>query len=144
MRQETGLDELRAMLAGELALPPVAGLLGCALLEVEHGRVVLGFEPRSQHLNQLGVVQGGVGVAVCDAGCAAAVQSALPSGALPVSLGVTANFPAPMTTESGVLRCEAVVLSVGNRAGWARALLTDEENHLCVHATGTFSISHQS
>jgi len=59
-RGQAGLDFLRSMIAGEVPGPPIASLLGMALVEVDHGRAVFTLtdptfaRERSAHRSMLG------------------------------------------------------------------------------------------
>ncbi|MEA2362831.1 MAG: hypothetical protein QOD71_1976 [Thermoleophilaceae bacterium] len=46
----SGLEFLRAIVAGDLAAAPIQELLGFQLEEAEEGRVVFSMEPGEQHL----------------------------------------------------------------------------------------------
>ncbi|TPW00847.1 MAG: phenylacetic acid degradation-like protein [Alphaproteobacteria bacterium] len=62
----TGLDALRAMIAGALPKPPIARTLNFALTEVDNGRAVFAGEPTADVLNPLGSVHGGWAAAILD------------------------------------------------------------------------------
>jgi hypothetical protein len=49
LAQLDGLTAMRAMIAGEIAPPPIAVLLGFELVEVEPGRVVFAALPGPEH-----------------------------------------------------------------------------------------------
>ena len=55
----SGLETLRAMIAGDLPGPPMAGTMNFDLLEAEEGRVVFAGTPLEAHLNPAGTVHGG-------------------------------------------------------------------------------------
>ena len=69
----SGLEVLQEMAARRIPAP----LVGVAGLEVEKGRVGVGFEPQDFHYNSLGAVHGGVIATVLDIVLGSAVHSTL-------------------------------------------------------------------
>ncbi|MEU8411026.1 PaaI family thioesterase [Micromonospora sp. NPDC048842] len=132
-----GLDMLRAMIAGELAAPPVMHLLDMTRMEADEGRVVVELTPQEFHYNPLGSVHGGVLSTLLDTAAGCAVHTTLPAGVGYTSLDLNVKFLRPVTVDSGTLRCEGTVLQRGRRTALAEARITDATDRLIAHATST-------
>ncbi|MFC0528494.1 PaaI family thioesterase [Phytohabitans kaempferiae] len=132
-----GLDLLRGMVAGELPPPPVMRLIGVSGLEVDEGRVVVEMTAQEFHYNPLGSVHGGVLSTLLDTAAGCAVHSTLPAGVGYTTLDLNVKFLRPVTTDSGLVRCEGTVLSRGRRTALAEARLTDGKGRLAAHATSS-------
>ncbi|WP_030335578.1 PaaI family thioesterase [Micromonospora parva] len=135
--QRSGLDMLRAMIAGELAAPPVMHLLDMSRMEADEGRVAVELTPQEFHYNPLGSVHGGVLSTLLDTAAACAVHTTLPAGVGYTSLDLNVKFLRPVTVASGALRCEGTVLQRGRRTALAEARITDAAGRLTAHATST-------
>jgi uncharacterized protein (TIGR00369 family) len=133
----SGLDLLRAMVAGELPAPPIMHTLGVERLEVDEGRAVVLMMAREFHYNPLGTVHGGVLATLLDTAAGCAVQTTLPAGTSYTSLDLTTKFLRPVTLDSGLLRCEGAVLSRGRRTALGEARLTDGSGRLVAYATSS-------
>jgi uncharacterized protein (TIGR00369 family) len=128
---------LQAMARGELPAPPVIATLGFVLDSVEAGRVQFSFEPAEYHYNPIGVVHGGLTATLCDSALGCAVHSTLPAGTAYTTLELKVNFVRALTKETGPVRCEGKVISVGGRVATAEARVTDAAGTLYAHATTT-------
>ena len=135
--RRSGLELMRAMIAGELAAPPIMHLVDMSRMEAEEGRVAVELLPQEFHYNPLGTVHGGVLSALLDTAAACAVHSTLPAGVGYTSLDLNVKFLRPVTVASGTLRCEGTVIQRGRRTALAEARLTDAQSRLIAHATST-------
>jgi uncharacterized protein (TIGR00369 family) len=109
-------------------------LLGVERLVVEEGRVEVFMTPQEFHYNPLGTVHGGILATLLDTGAGCAVHSTLPAGIGYTSLDLVTKFLRPVTVASGILRCEARVLSAGRTSVLAEARLQDDRARLVAHA----------
>ncbi|MEU6078737.1 PaaI family thioesterase [Micromonospora sp. NPDC047074] len=132
-----GLELIRAMIAGELAAPPVMHLVGMSRMEADEGWVAVELVPQEFHYNPLGTVHGGVISTLLDTAAACAVHTTLPAGVGYTSLDLNVKFLRPVTIASGTLRCEGTVLQRGRRTALAEAKLFDAQSRLTAHATST-------
>jgi len=139
-RGKSGLEFLRAMLAGGIPPPPVAALIGMDIEAVEPGRVVFGFEPAEFHLNPNGVLHGGIAALVCDTACGCAVSTELPAGETCATLEIKVNYIRPIGAGASRLACTGTVLHLGRRSALAEAKLLDSQGKLVAHATSTLMI----
>lgn len=135
--QRTGLEFLRAMATGELPPPPIMATVGADIESVEQGRVVFVLEPAEYHYNPIGSVHGGIFATLLDSSCGCAVQSTLPAGVGYTSLDLSVRFLRPMSTDTGPVRCEGIVVSSGRRTALARASITDAAGRLLSEATSS-------
>jgi uncharacterized protein (TIGR00369 family) len=135
-----GLDALRAMAAGELPPPPIAETLGFRLVEVEPGRTTFAVEPAEFHYNPIGVVHGGLALALLDSAMGCAVQSLLDAGVAYTTLEVKGNLVRPLTSETGEVRCTGTVVHRGRRVATAEARIEDPAGRLYAHGTSTLLI----
>lgn len=133
----SGLDYVRAIFAGELPPPPIATLLGFRGVEAERGRALFEIVPGEEHYNPIGSVHGGVALTLLDSAMGCAVHTLLDAGVGYTTLEVKANFVRPITAETGVVRCEGVVVHGGSRVATAEGRVTDEGGKLLAHGTTT-------
>lgn len=137
---KSGIDFLRAMLAGEIPPPPVAALIAMDVEAVEPGRVVFGFQPAEFHLNPNGVLHGGIAALVCDTACGCAVSSELPPGETCATLEIKVNYIRAVGLGGSRLACTGTVLHLGRRSALAEAHLRDSQGKLVAHATSTLML----
>ncbi|MBC8993671.1 PaaI family thioesterase, partial [Micromonospora chalcea] len=123
--RRSGLELMRAMIAGELAAPPIMHLIDMSRMEAEEGRVAVELLPQEFHYNPLGTVHGGVLSTLLDTAAACAVHTTLPPGVGYTSLDLNVKFLRPATVDTGTLLCEGTVLQRGRRTALAEARLTD-------------------
>jgi uncharacterized protein (TIGR00369 family) len=133
----TGLEFLRAIVAGELPPAPIQSLIGFRLIEADEGRVVFEGDPGEQHYNPIGSVHGGVAATLLDSALGAAVHSTLPQGSAYVTLEVKFNLVRPITAETGAVRAEGRVIHRGKTVATSEAHLRDGAGKLLAHATST-------
>jgi uncharacterized protein (TIGR00369 family) len=147
----SGLEALRAMMAGELPPPPIALLLGIGPVEVDAGRVVFDAEPDERHLGGsapygrsaayprfTGVVHGGLAATLLDSAMGCAVQTTLPAGAAYTTLELKVNFTRPITRDTGRVLCMAEVVHRGGRVATAEGrVIAEESGKLLAHGTTT-------
>jgi uncharacterized protein (TIGR00369 family) len=133
----SGLDHLRAVKSGVVQHPPIAGLIGCSIQEVEEGSVVFEFSPSEQYYNDFGTVHGGLAAAVIDAATGCAVYSTLAAGAGFATINLNVQYVRPITADVGKMRCEGRIIQVGNRIGTAEAKLVDQQGR--IYAFGSSS-----
>lgn len=136
-RSMTGMEYLRAMIAGEYPPPPIAHTLGFTLAEVEEGRAVFTLEPAEYHYNPIGMVHGGVAATLLDSAMGCAVHSMLPAGVGYTTLEIKLNMLRAVTVDTGPIRCEGTLLHLGRTTALAEAKMTDAAGRLLAHATST-------
>jgi uncharacterized protein (TIGR00369 family) len=136
-KQMSGLDFVRGLVDGTLPLNTLAQTLGYDVSEVESGRVVVAATPSGIHLNPAGTVHGGFAATLLDSCMGLAVQSTLEKGVGQTTLEFKISLLRPITSETGKIRAEGVVLSRGRRVGTAEGRVTDAKGRLLAHGTTT-------
>jgi uncharacterized protein (TIGR00369 family) len=135
----SGIDQLRAMIASD-AQPPIGRTLDFALVEVEEGRAVFEGNPDGRVYNPIGSVHGGYAATLLDSACGVAVHSKLALGQAYTTLELKVSYLRGMTVDTGPVRAEGVVLSMGRRVAFAEAKLTDAAGKLLATATSTLLV----
>jgi uncharacterized protein (TIGR00369 family) len=136
----SGLELIKAMIAGDLPGTPIAGLMGFRLVEAEKGRAVFEGTPGPSLLNPLGAVHGGYALTLIDSACGCAVHTELGVGVGYTTVETKVNFTRPIDPEGGTVRCEGRVLSRGRSIATAEAYLRSAEGKLLAHGTSTLII----
>lgn len=138
-RQElSGLDYMRALIAGEEPAPPIAELMGFDLIEVDEGYALFRGEPGEQHLNPIGSVHGGFAATLLDSALGCAVHTTLPPGVGYSTLELSVNLVRGITPATGPVLAEGHIVHAGRRTATAEAKLHAEDGGaLLAHATTT-------
>jgi len=140
VRSLSGLEALRAMIAGGLPAPPIAATMGFLLVEVEKGRAVFEGRPGPHLLNPLGAVHGGYALTLIDSAAGCALHTELGAGIGYTTVETKVNFTRPIDPGGGPVRCEGRVLSRGRQIATAEAYLRSAEDKLLAHGTSTLII----
>lgn len=138
-RGASGLEQLRQMIAGG-GQPPIGRLLGIRLTAVEEGRAVFEAEPGLHVYNPIGTVHGGYAATLLDSACGCAIHSRLSAAQAYTTLELKVAYHKPLTETTGPVQAVGTVLSLGRRAGFAEAKLTDAAGRLLASATSTLLI----
>jgi uncharacterized protein (TIGR00369 family) len=134
----TGLEQMRAIAAGEAPPPPVAVLLGFAIDRVDEGNVVFSMDPLPEHTNPLGTVHGGIITTLLDSAMGCAVHTTLEPGTSYTTLELKVNFLRPVFGGGARLLAEGTVLHRGGTAVLAEATILEEgTGRKIAHATST-------
>ncbi|MGG7443209.1 PaaI family thioesterase [Zafaria sp. J156] len=136
----SGLEYLRAMLAGELPGPPIASLMDFTLAEVDAGTVAFTCEPNESHYNPLGIVHGGLVCTLLDSALGCAVQTTLPRGQGYTSLEIKVNYLRAVTAGSGLLTCTGTVVKPGSRVAFAEGKVVDASGKVVATASGSLLV----
>jgi len=128
-----GLSQLRALMASGRK-PGIAASLNFDLVEVESGRAVFAGTPGEFAYNPIGTVHGGYAATLLDSACGCAVHSRLAANQAYTTLDLTVSYHRAVTKDTGPLRAEGLVRSIGRRAAFAEASLTDAEGRLYASA----------
>jgi uncharacterized protein (TIGR00369 family) len=135
----TGLEQLQAM-AATGAQPAIGKTLDFALVEISEGRAVFEGNPDARTYNPIGTVHGGYAATLLDSACGVAVHSKLAVGQTYTTLELKVAYHRAMTTGTGVVRAEGLVLTFGRRVAFAEAKLTDSQGRLLASATSTLLV----
>jgi len=135
----SGLEQLRALLAGGRQ-PPIGETLRFSLVEIEEGRAVFEGNPGLEVYNPIGSVHGGYAAALLDSACGCAVHSKLSPSQAYSTLELKVAYHRAMTDKTGIVRAVGNVVSIGRRAAFAEARLTDAAGRLYASATSTLIV----
>jgi uncharacterized protein (TIGR00369 family) len=133
----SGFDRLDAIRRGELPAAPITALLGMTFDELDEGRTVFSIVPRPEHENPMGTMHGGVLATLVDSAMGCAVLSMLRPGTSFTTLELKTNYVRAVTTRTGRLRAEGLVVHLGGRVATTEARVTDDDGRLYAHATST-------
>ena len=134
-----GLDQLRALMGSGLK-PGILVSLDFELVEVDLGKAVFAGKPGEHAYNPLGSVHGGYAATLLDSACGCAVHSRLTGKQAYTTLELKIAYHRAMTKNTGLLRAEGNVLSLGRQAAFAEARLIDSRGRLYASATSTILI----
>lgn len=135
----SGFERLRTMMEGG-HLTGIEQTLGFHLIEVEEGRVVVEGTPGLHVYNPFGVVHGGYAASILDNACGYAAQSRMAPGQTCTTLELKVAYHKAMTNETGVVRAEGKIVSIGRRAAFTEARLTDIAGKLYASATSSLIV----
>jgi uncharacterized protein (TIGR00369 family) len=131
----TLLERVRGMIRGDVAPPPVAGLVGFRVVEVDPGRAVFEMEAGPQHANPMGTLHGGILCDIADAALGIAYASTLDEGESFTTLEMKINFFKPIWNAK--LRAEGRVVKKGRTVGMTECDVFDEKGSLVARASST-------
>jgi uncharacterized protein (TIGR00369 family) len=134
-----GLAQLRALMASGRK-PGIALSLNFDLIEVELGKAVFAGLPGEHAYNPIGSVHGGYAATLLDSCVGCAVHSRLSATQAYTTLELKVAYHKAITRDSGLLRAEGTVVSLGRRAAFAEGKLTDAAGKLYASATSTLLI----
>lgn len=136
----SGREFLEAMIAGTIPAPPSARTLSFEIIEVGDGYARFEGRPGAQLLNPLGTVHGGWALTLIDTVTACAVQTRLPAGVGFTTIETKANFSRAIRPDTGPVRAEGKVVTLGRQVGTAEGWLKDGEGRVLAHGTSTIMI----
>jgi uncharacterized protein (TIGR00369 family) len=134
-----GLGQLRTWIADGWR-PPMAETLDIRLVEADNGRAVFAGTPGERVYNPLGMVHGGYATTMLDSACGCAVHSSLAEHQTYTTLELKVAFHRALRWNTGPVRAEAKVVSIGRRVAFAEARLTDASGALYATATSTLLV----
>lgn len=137
LSSRSGAEFLAAISAGELPPPPIGATLDFIPISVEPGVVIFQGTPGPQHYNPSGAVHGGYAATLLDSAVGCAVHSMLPQGKGFTTLELKINYIRAMTDQTGPVRAEGKVVTVGGQVAVAEGRITDANGKLYAHATTT-------
>jgi uncharacterized protein (TIGR00369 family) len=137
LRSRTGMEFLTGIGSGALPPAPIAELLDITPISVQPGLVVFQGAPSLAHYNPSGVVHGGYAATLLDTAVGCAIHSLLPAGKGYTTLELKVNYIRAMTDQTGPVRAEGKVVSLGGQVGIAEGRITDANGKLYAFATTT-------
>jgi uncharacterized protein (TIGR00369 family) len=135
----TGIEQLRALIASGRR-PGIWVTLDLQLIEVELGKALFTGTPGLHAYNPIGVVHGGYAATLLDSACGCAVHSRLTESQAYTTLDLKVSYHKALRAETGLVRAEGRVLSMGRRAAFSEATLKDANGRLYASATSTLLV----
>lgn len=135
----TGLEQLLALKASGRK-PGMVETLQFDLVEIEEGRAVFEGVPDRHVYNPIGTVHGGYAATLLDSAMGLAVHSRLAADQGYTTLELKVAYHRAMTVDTGLVRAEGRVVSMGRRAAFAEAKLTDAEGRLLASSTSSLLV----
>lgn len=136
----SGLDILRAQIAGELPHAPVAALTGMRVIEAEEGSATIAIRSSEWLCSPTTMVQGGATALSADVALASAVLTTLPKSTAFAPLDIKTNFLRPVTADGNDLIVKARVLHRGKSLAVAEAEVINARGKQVMLASGTSQI----
>jgi uncharacterized protein (TIGR00369 family) len=133
----TGLEQMQAMLAGELPFAPIAQTLDFWLIGVSPGTALFQGAPGPQHFNPMGGVHGGWFATLLDSALGCAVHTMMPAGRGYTTAELSVNFVRGLSPKVGRVRAQGTVIHCGKQLATAEARLYGPDGTLFAHATTT-------
>lgn len=135
----TGLAQLQSLMeAGKR--PPMNALMGLELVHIEPGVAVFEGNPDARMLNPMGSIHGGFAATILDSACGCAVHAKLGEGQSYTTLELKISYVRGLAPGAGKVRAEGRAISVGKRAAFAQATLTDADGRICATASSTLMV----
>lgn len=134
-----GLAQLRALISSGRK-PGILGTLDFDFIEADLGRAVFAGTPGEHAYNPIGTVHGGYAATLLDSACGCAAHSRLSAKQAYTTLELKVAYHKAITRDTGRLRAEGRVISIGRRAAFAEATLSDAEGKLYASATSTLLV----
>ena len=134
-----GLAQLRArQLAGQRT--PILETMGFDLVHIDYGFAAFEGTPDKRFHNPSGAVHGGYAATLLDSACGIAVHSQMSAEQSYTTLELKIAYHRGLSSESGRVRAEGRVVSLGRRVAFSEAKLFDGNSRLCASATSTLLV----
>lgn len=136
--ERSGLEILRAQIAGELEPPPpIHFLTGLRLVEAEEGTVVFALPCSPWLSTSMGTIQGGFTAMLADFALTGAAFSTAPAGTAVATLDFKVNFLRPVLPDGRELTAEARIEHRGRTLAIASCRITNADGKPVALATGS-------
>jgi uncharacterized protein (TIGR00369 family) len=129
------LEQLRALIRGDVEPPPIAKLVGFEFLSIDLGRAVFALNAGPQHANPMGTLHGGIVCDVADAAIGMAMASTLEDDESFTSPDLTVKFLKPIWNAR--ILATAQLVKRTRSLGLLECEVTDDSGSLvaCVYST---------
>jgi uncharacterized protein (TIGR00369 family) len=129
------LEQLRGMIRGDVAPPPVAALIGLELASIDVGHSVFQLQAGPQHANPMGTLHGGIVCDLADAALGTAMASTLEDDESFTSVDLSVKFLKPVW--SSRLRATARMVKRTRTLGLLECDVEDEGGSLVARVYST-------
>lgn len=134
---KTGLQQMQALLSGEVPPAPISRTLDFLLMSVADGEAVFQGRPQFKHYNPLGGVHGGWFATLLDSALGCAVHTTLQMGRGYTTLEFKVNLVRGLTDKVPLVRARGYVVHRGRQVTTAEAELVGHDGKLYAHASTT-------
>ncbi len=134
---KTGLQQMQAMLGGEVPRPPISETLDFLLISVADGEAVFQGRPQFKHYNPLGSVHGGWFATLLDSALGCSVHTTMPVGRGYTTLEFKVNLVRALTDQVPLVRAIGRVVHRGRQVTTSEATLVGHDGKLYAHASTT-------
>lgn len=134
---QNGLEKIRSLIDGSSDYRGIAHKLDFRPVLAEEGFVVFEGNPTEAVYNPIGTVHGGYAATLLDSAMGCAVHTMMKPEQSYTTLELKVAYHRAMTDQSGPVRAEGKVISLGRRAAFAEGRLLDAKGRLCATATTT-------
>ena len=132
-----GLQQMQAMLRGELPYAAIAKTLDFLIVEVGEGIAIFQGTPRAEHLNPMGTVHGGWFATLLDSALGCSIHTRMEPGRGYTTTELGINLVRAITPKVQRVRAEGRVIHCGRQLATAEARLVGPDGTLYAHATTT-------
>lgn len=142
---KTGLQQMQAMLNGDIPHAAIASTLDFLIIGVEDGVATFQGTPGPQHFNPMGTVHGGWFATLLDSALGCAVHTRMPAGRGYTTAELSVNIVKALTPKVPRVRAIGRVIHSGRQLATADAQLIGPDGTLYAHATTTclvFELKH--
>jgi uncharacterized protein (TIGR00369 family) len=136
LSQMTGLEHMRAMVAGDAPEPPISKLLEFGAVRADPGEVVFTCVPSESVLNPLGLIHGGLVSTLLDSVIGCAIHTTLAAGVGFVSIDLNVSFLRPPVVGE-MLTATGRVTKPGRRVAFGAGEVHDSRGKLIASGTGS-------
>ena len=133
----TGLQQMQALLRGDLPFATIGRTRDFVIMEVDDGRAVFQGTPGMAHLNPMGTVHGGWFATLLDSALGCAVHTRMEPGRGYTTAELGVNLVKALTPRVQRVRAEGRVVHSGRQLATAEARLVGPDGTLYAHATTT-------
>jgi uncharacterized protein (TIGR00369 family) len=134
---KTGLEQMQAMLAGEIPYAAIAKTLDFLVIDVADGSSTFQGTPGLQHFNPMGSVHGGWFATLLDSALGCAVHTKMLPGRGYTTAELSVNIVRALTPKVQRVRAIGRVIHCGRQLATADAQLIGPDGTLYAHATTT-------
>jgi uncharacterized protein (TIGR00369 family) len=134
---KSGLEQMQAMLRGEIPYPTISVTMDFTLISASEGEAIFQGTPQTKHLNPMGTVHGGWYATLLDSAVGCAVHTMMPPGRGYTTAELSVNLVRGAAVGKEPLRVIGKVLHCGRQLATAEGRIVDASGKLYAHATTT-------
>lgn len=134
---KSGMEQMQAMLRGDMPYPTISVTMDFTLISVSTGEAIFQGTPSAKHLNPMGTVHGGWYATLLDSAVGCAVHTMMPPGRGYTTAELSVNLVRGAVPGKEPLRVIGKVLHCGKQLATAEGRIVDASGRLYAHATTT-------